>query len=104
MKKTSKSVKIIPAMTAAQEQQFWQSADTGEYFDFSRAVRGRVAVIEHLDIAQPITIRLQPSLLNKIKAAARKQDIPYQTYLKLILAQHLGESSSLDRLVGAARR
>ena len=91
MKKVSKSLKSVPAMSDAQEQQFWQTADTGEYFDYSRAVCGRAAVLEYLDIAQPITIRLQPSLLNKIKAAARKQDIPYQTYLKQILAQHVGD-------------
>ena len=77
-------------MTAANEQQFWQTADTSEYFDYTKAVRGKQAVMEALDIAQPITIRLQPSLLNKIKTAARKRDLPYQTYLKQVLAEHVG--------------
>ena len=87
------SLKIIPAMKESTEQHFWQTANTEDYFDFSRAIRGRQAVRNYLDIAQPITIRLQPSLLNKIKVAARKKDIPNQTYLKQ--RSHASKSKSI---------
>lgn len=80
--------KSIPAFTSEkQEQSFWQHVDSTEYVDYSQA---RHVNFPNLKLTtKPITIRLQESLIDRIKVKANKLDMPYQTLIKQLIAKGL---------------
>lgn len=77
-------LKSIPRFTNEdEEREFWATADTSKYFDFSKA---RTVVFPNLKpTQQPISLRISKSLLTKIKLIANKRDVPYQSLMKLYL-------------------
>ncbi|MBL8027507.1 MAG: BrnA antitoxin family protein [Fibrobacteres bacterium] len=87
MKKTLKS---IPNFKTDQEAaNFWDKHDATEFFDYSKAKR---VVFPNLKPStETISIRLPTSLLDGIKNQANKNDVPYQSYLKMILSEKLQE-------------
>lgn len=79
-----KKLKKIPYFkTEAEERRFWQTHDSTEYVDWSKAKR--VSFPNLKLTSRPITIRLPVSLIDRIKIKAHKIDIPYQSLIKKIL-------------------
>ena len=83
-----KKFKKLPRFkTENEERDFWKTHDSTDYFDWSKAKR---ATVSHLKPSTKIiSIRLPEHLLNRIKIAAHKRDVPYQTFIKLLLDQTL---------------
>jgi len=76
----------------AQEREFWQNHDTTEYVDWSRA---RLAVFPSLKPStETISLRLPASLLAELKTLANKRDVPYQSLLKVYLAERVAQERS----------
>ena len=83
-----KNLKKIPQFkTEEDERSFWQTADSSEYVDLSQAVKIRFPNLKLT--SKPITIRLPISLLERVKVRANQLDIPYQSYIKQLIAQGL---------------
>ena len=61
---------------------------TADYFDLSKAVPVRFANLKPSTTA--ISLRLPVSLLEQIKIAANKRDVPYQSLIKMWLAEKVG--------------
>lgn len=81
-----KKLKKVPKFTSeAQERAFWESHDTADYFDLSKAQRVRFPNLKPTTTA--ISLRLPVSLLEQIKIAANKRDVPYQSLIKMWLAE-----------------
>ncbi len=79
-----KKLKIIPYFkTEAEERKFWQTHDSTEYVDWSKAQR--VSFPNLRLTSKPITIRLPDTLVDRLKIKAHQTDIPYQTLIKRIL-------------------
>ena len=74
--------------TEAQERSFWESHDSADYFDLSKAVPVRFPNLKPSTTA--ISLRLPVSLLEQIKIAANKRDVPYQSLIKMWLAEKVG--------------
>jgi len=71
-------------------QEFWASADSTEYLDWSKA---KPAFFPNLKpSSRMISIRLPESLLEGIKVLANRRDVPYQSMLKIFLAEKVQES------------
>jgi predicted DNA binding CopG/RHH family protein len=89
----SKRLKSVPKFASeAEERAFWETPgnDSTEYFDASKAVR---AVFPNLKATTTsISLRLPDALLTHIKAMANKLDVPYQSLMKLWLAEKLDEA------------
>ncbi len=89
----SKRLKSVPKFASeAEERAFWETPgnDSTEYFDASKAVR---AVFPNLKTTTTsISLRLPDALLAHIKAMANKLDVPYQSLMKLWLAEKLDEA------------
>lgn len=69
----------------AQERRFWETHDTTEYVDWDRA---RIGVFLNLKPStEKISLRLPASLLAELKTLANKRDVPYQSLLKVFLAE-----------------
>jgi predicted DNA binding CopG/RHH family protein len=78
----------------AREREFWQNHDTTEYVDWSRA---RLAVFPNLKPStETISLRLPASLLAELKTLANKRDVPYQSLLKVYLAERVAQERSHD--------
>lgn len=82
----SKSLKPIPTFeTEAEERAFWESHDTTDYVDWSTA---KQVVMPNLKLSSAsISLRLPIGLLDQIKVAANKRDVPYQSLIKIWLAE-----------------
>ena len=82
-------LKPIPKFgSEAEERAFWESHDSTDYLDWSKAKRVRFPNLKPSTTA--ISIRLPISLLEDIKIAANKRDVPYQSLIKMWLAEKVG--------------
>lgn len=81
-------LKPIPEFDSeAEEQEFWATADTTEYFDWSNA--RRVVFPKLKPTTTPISMRLPETLLTELKRLANEQDVPYQSLMKVYLAERV---------------
>ena len=77
--------------TEAQLRAFWESHDSADIVDWSRAQR---LAFPHLRAStKPISLRLPVALLDSIRTQANKQDVPYQSLIKVWLAEKLAETT-----------
>jgi len=68
---------------------FWMTHDSTEYVDWSRA---RKAVFPNLKPTyKSISLRLPAYMLDEIKLLANKKDVPYQSLMKVFLAEKVKE-------------
>lgn len=71
----------------ADERRFWQKHDSAEYLDWSSATE--VALPKLKPSTCTISLRLPESMLDSLKILANKRDVPYQSLLKVFLAERL---------------
>jgi predicted DNA binding CopG/RHH family protein len=69
------------------ERRFWATHDVTEAFDWSRAVEPAMANLRPTTTS--ISIRLPVAMLEELKARANEQDVPYQSLMKVYLAERL---------------
>ena len=69
------------------ERDFWATHDTTEYFDMSHEVKLDLSELKLT--AKPITVRLPLSLISDLKRLANKKDVPYQSLMKVWLAERV---------------
>ncbi len=82
----SKAPKSIPKFrTEAEERRFWETHDSSEFVDWSKAERVRLPNLKPSTTS--ISLRLPVTLLDQIKVAANKRDVPYQSLIKTWLAE-----------------
>jgi predicted DNA binding CopG/RHH family protein len=90
-----KKLKPIPKFKSEDEEaEFWGTHDSTEYLDWSKAKR--VSFPNLKPSTQSIALRLPEGLLNAIKTEAHKMDMPYQSLMKLYLAQKVQENVAKD--------
>lgn len=81
-----KQLKPVPVFKdEAQERKFWETHDSTDYLDWSKAQRVRLPNLKPSMTA--ISLRLPLPLLERIKVAANKRDVPYQSLIKTWLAE-----------------
>ena len=81
----SKSKTLPSFKTEEQERTFWESHDSADYVDWSRAERTRFPNLK--PSSKAISLRLPIDLLERIKTAANKRDVPYQSLIKIWLSE-----------------
>lgn len=74
--------------TEAEERAWWESHDSTDHVDWSKAQRVRFANLKPSTMA--ISLRLPVGLLERIKVEANKRDVPYQSLIKMWLAEKAG--------------
>jgi predicted DNA binding CopG/RHH family protein len=78
----------IPVFASeAEERRFWESRDSSDQVDWSKAERVRLPNLRPSTAS--ISLRMPISLLERIKTAAHKRDVPYQSLIKIWLAEKL---------------
>ena len=72
------------------EREFWNTHDTTDYFDFSDSKRVEIEFDPSIEApVKSISIRLPREMLNELKVLANKKDIPYQSLIKVYLAEKI---------------
>ena len=85
--------KIPKFKTEAEERDFWATHDSTEYVDWSKAQRG---VFHNLKPTyRSISLRLPIHMLEEIKLLANKKDVPYQSLMKVFLAEKVKEEMAV---------
>ena len=69
----------------ADERAYWERDDLAAHLDWRRAEQVRLPNLQPSTTA--ISLRLPVSLLEQIKIAAHKRDVPYQSLIKMWLAE-----------------
>lgn len=89
----SKKFKPIPKFrNESEERRFWETHDSTDYIDWSKAKRMRFPNLKPSTTS--ISLRLPVALLERIKVAANKRDVPYQSLIKTWLAEKTDEQAS----------
>lgn len=82
----SRKPEAVPAFaTEAEERAYWESTDSADRLDWSKARRATFPRLKPTTTS--ISLRLPVALLDRIKVAANKRDVPYQSLIKTWLAE-----------------
>jgi predicted DNA binding CopG/RHH family protein len=85
----NKKLKLIPKFKGeADERRFWETHDSSDYVAWNKAERVRLPNLKPSTTS--ISLRLPVTLLERIKIAANKRDVPYQSLIKAWLAEKTG--------------
>jgi len=85
----SRKKKIPVLKNEERERGFWNRHDSTEYIDWSK---GKKAVFPKLKPStKTISIRLPEHLLDELKSLANKNDVPYQSLIKILLSEKMDE-------------
>jgi predicted DNA binding CopG/RHH family protein len=81
-------MKQIPSFQSeSEEQEFWDKHDSTEFIDWSKAQR---TVLPNLrPSTRTISLRLPEHMIEELKLLANKRDVPYQSLLKIYLAERI---------------
>ena len=83
------TIKKVPPVFKSEthERKFWENNDSAGIVDWSKAERARLPNLKPTSTA--ISLRLPNGLLERVKIAANKRDVPYQSLIKTWLAEKL---------------
>jgi predicted DNA binding CopG/RHH family protein len=71
------------------EREFWAKKDSTDYLDWSKAER--VTFPNLRPSVRTISLRLPEAMIAELKLLANKRDVPYQSLLKVFLAERIRE-------------
>ncbi len=82
--------KQIPRFRSEEEERrFWSTHDSTAYVDWEKAQKVK---FPHLKPStRTISLRLPELMLEEIRLLANKRDVPYQSLMKVFLAEKIGE-------------
>ena len=87
-----KTLKKIPKFKSeSEERRFWEKADSTGYVDYSGAKRHSLPNLK--PSTRSISIRLPESLLDRLKVIANERDVPYQSLIKMYLAEKVRDET-----------
>jgi predicted DNA binding CopG/RHH family protein len=98
--------KSIPDFRSEKEErEFWATHDSSDYVDWSSARRTTYPSLK--PSTETISLRLPASLLADLKILANRMDVPYQSLLKVYLAdrvrEELGRGRTTEELAAMVR-
>ena len=81
--------KIPKFRNEEEERKFWNSHDSTEYIDWSKAKEITLSNLK--PSVRSISIRLPEIMVEELKLIAHKKDIPYQSLMKLYISEKVEE-------------
>jgi predicted DNA binding CopG/RHH family protein len=100
MAKLKQRFRQIPIFRSeSEERRFWETHDSTEYVDWSSAQPVRFPNLK--PSTETISVRLPAGLLADLKALANRWDVPYQSLLKVFLADRVAREWRASRSPGA---
>jgi predicted DNA binding CopG/RHH family protein len=84
---TAMTKKIPEFKNEDEEREFWGTHDSTEFINWNKAERITFANLK--PSVKKISLRLPESMLEELKMLANKRDVPYQSLLKIFLAERI---------------
>jgi predicted DNA binding CopG/RHH family protein len=72
-----------------QERKFWATADSTQYVNWPSGKREKLINLK--PSLRTISIRLPKAMIEDLKTLANQRDVPYQSLLKVFLAERLAQ-------------
>ena len=88
----SKKRKIPAFKSEDEEREFWASHDSTDYIDWKKAEKFTFSNLK--PSTKKISLRLPESMIEELKLLANKRDVPYQSLLKIFLAERIKKELS----------
>jgi predicted DNA binding CopG/RHH family protein len=89
-------MKKVPEFKSEDEEfEFWSTADSTEYVDWPQAKR--VKFVKLKPTLRTISVRLPVAMVEDLKILANQRDVPYQSLLKVFLAERLDREKARRR-------
>lgn len=85
---TSKTKPIPPFADEAAERAYWETHDSTDHVDWSKAKRARFPNLAPSTVS--ISLRLGDRLLEQLEVASHRRDVPYQSLIEMWLAEKVG--------------
>jgi len=86
--KRNRTGKRLPEFRGEDEERaFWATHDSTEYVDWSKGARATLPNLK--PSLRTISLRLPESMVAELKVLANKRDVPYQSLLKVFLAERI---------------
>ena len=81
-------LRAIPKFDSEEEErEFWAKHDSVDYVDWKRAQRVKLANLK--PTTRTVSIRLPETMLEDLRMLANKRDVPYQSLLKIYVAERI---------------
>jgi len=88
--KVKQRIRKIPKFESeVQERDFWASHDSTDFVDWRQAERVKLPNLR--PTTRTISIRLPEPMIERLKVLANKRDVPYQSLLKMFVADRIEE-------------
>jgi predicted DNA binding CopG/RHH family protein len=71
-----------------EESEFWQKHDSTDFVDWSKATKQTFPNLR--PSTRTISLRLPEHMLDDLKVLANSRDVPYQSLVKVFLAERIG--------------
>ncbi|TGL42975.1 hypothetical protein EHQ45_00925, partial [Leptospira bourretii] len=72
-----------------EEIEFWDKNDATDFFNFQNIEKISFPNLKHS--TKMISLRLPEALLERLKTLANKNDVPYQSLIKILLSEKVNE-------------
>lgn len=96
----ARQLKRIPIFESEEEEQaFWATHDSAEFVDWRQAHRVRLPNLK--PTTRTVSIRMPEIMLENLRFLANKRDVPYQSLLKMYVAERIDEELRLARVKDA---
>ncbi len=83
--------KAIPEFkNESDERAFWEKEDSTEFLEWENAKA--VSLPNLKKSTKAISLRLPADMLDRLKVKANAMDVPYQSYIKMLLQKELSAS------------
>lgn len=93
MNKKQKTKTIPKFKSENQERDFWATHDLTDYLHQFAPVELNLSELK--PSTKSITVRVPESLLAALKTLAHKKDVPYQSLMKVFLAERVEEETKI---------
>lgn len=85
---TKRTNKVLPSFANEQEERaFWENQESVDFVDWTQAKNVRLPNLK--PTTKAISIRLPVDMIEKLKVAANKKDVPYQSLVKVWIDEKL---------------
>ncbi|MDD5731939.1 MAG: BrnA antitoxin family protein [Patescibacteria group bacterium] len=82
-------LKIPKFKNEDEEREFWSNTSLDKYFDAKDFQKASFPNLK--PSVKSISLRLSLGMLNNLKMISKKKDIPYQSYIKMVLDERINK-------------
>ncbi len=92
--KDMKRKKLPNFKTEQEEREFWDTHSSEEYVDWDKIEVINVPFPKLKPSTKTISIRLPEMMIEELKSLANKNDVPYQSLIKIYLAERIVQETA----------